>query len=147
MHNPTPILLLVLILALSTACEKGSDNTTPTSASTSHKTFNATDVEPDEASTLVSSGQVTVLDVRTPAEYQSGHIAGAVLADISAEGFDAKLAKLDPAKPIMVHCAAGSDGGRSRRALEALKRAGATQVYHLNGGFNAWSQAKHPVER
>ncbi|MEM9282127.1 MAG: rhodanese-like domain-containing protein [Verrucomicrobiota bacterium] len=103
------------------------------------------DVEAAEAAALVADGTVSILDVRTPAEFASGHIEGAVLANIQGEGFEGKVAKLDQSKPYLVHCAAGVDGGRSRKAVEALANAGAIKVYHLNGGMNAWMQGEHPV--
>ena len=105
------------------------------------------DVEAGEAASLVAEGKVAVLDVRTEEEFASAHIAGAVLANIRSEGFKAKVAELDQSKPYLVHCAAGASGGRSRKAVEALKEAGAVKVYHLNGGLNAWIQGEHPVEK
>lgn len=77
---------------------------------------------------------VTILDVRQPNEYQSGHIPGAVLAPLPA--LMDHLARLDTGKPILVYCASG---GRSRMAAQLLSGQGFVDITNLAGGFNAWS--------
>ena len=44
---------------------------------------------------------------------------------------------------MILHCASG---GRSALAVETLKTMGYANVAHLDGGFNAWKAAGHPVE-
>lgn len=39
----------------------------------------------------------------------------------------------------------GADGGRSRKALEAVEKQGVTKVYHLNGGLMGWTEKGHPI--
>ncbi len=41
----------------------------------------------------------------------------------------------------------GADGGRSRKAVEALKKQGITTIYHLDGGIHGWEQKGLPVEK
>jgi rhodanese-related sulfurtransferase len=86
----------------------------------------------------------TVLDVRTPDEYQEGHLAGAIMIDINKSDFKAKLAKLDKNKPVFVYCAGG---GRSGSATEVMEELGFKQVYDLKGGLNAWKKAGKPVSK
>lgn len=96
---------------------------------------------------LLKSGEIRVLDVRTPGENGAMRIDGAVtLIDIKEEGFEEAVAKLDHSKPYLVHCAAGIDGGRSRKAVDAVLAAGAEKVYHLDGGVNAWFNEMGPVK-
>lgn len=104
------------------------------------------DVDPEAAAELLAEGTVRVLDVRTPQEYAVGHISNALNHDINGEGFEAAVNALDQSRPYLVHCAAGASGGRSRRAVEALRAAGATKIYHLDGGFTAWKNAGLPTE-
>lgn len=71
-----------------------------------------------------------VIDVRTPEEYQSGHLAGTTnipLAEI--EGRIASVAP-DKSKPVLVHC---QSGGRSSKAEALLKKQGYTDAHNLGG--------------
>ena len=76
-----------------------------------------------------------VLDVRTPAEFASGHIPNAHL--IPLDELEDRLAEL-PTKDAMllVHCAAG---GRSASACETLGQRGYTGLLNLVGGMHAWT--------
>tara|TARA_B100000676_G_C17859305_1_gene722475 strand:+ start:489 stop:920 length:432 start_codon:yes stop_codon:yes gene_type:complete len=105
------------------------------------------DLEPADAAALVATGEVAVLDVRTPGEYETAHIDGAVHINIRGKGFEEGVAKLDQSKPYLIHCAAGTPGGRSRTAVKALQAAGVKKIYHLNGGLNAWIKGNHPVKK
>lgn len=97
---------------------------------------------------LASDGDVIVLDVRTPGEFEAVHIdrAGAMNIDVDGENFDQQIAGLDRDKTYVVHCAAGIPGGRSERATKALSELGFEDVRHLDGGINAWKEAGYEVE-
>ena len=89
----------------------------------------------------VQAPGVTVIDVRTPAEFASGHIAGAV--NIDEEGdFAAGIAHLDKSKTYAVYC---HSGRRSGLATTAMADAGFTSIYNLDGGLMAWQQAGGPL--
>lgn len=83
-----------------------------------------------------------VLDVRTPQEYASGHIPGAVNIDVSASDFAARVAALDRSTPYAVYCRTGN---RSSAALTQMADLGFTQAYHLGGGIQAWADASGPI--
>lgn len=82
--------------------------------------------------------KLTVLDVRTDEEFAAGHIAGAVQIDYLGDEFAKKLAKLDRDQAYLVHC---RSGGRSKGALDAMKKLGFKVVHHLDGGMQAWVAA------
>ena len=104
---------------------------------------NVKNVTPDEAEKLIKDNPKTiVLDVRTSDEFAAGHIPGAKNVDFFDDNFAKKVGALDPATPVIVHCAAG---GRSTQALPSLKDK--KVVYHLNDGFKAWEKAGKPVEK
>jgi metal-sulfur cluster biosynthetic enzyme/rhodanese-related sulfurtransferase len=93
------------------------------------------DVQPAEAIALHQrTPALFVLDVRTPAEFASGHIPDAHL--IPLDELEDRLREL-PAKDaaMLVHCAAG---GRSTAACEMLGQHGYTQLMNLVGGMHAW---------
>ena len=77
--------------------------------------------------------QLTILDVRQPNEYESGHISGAKL--IPLPDLTERLHEIDPNKPTVVYCGIG---GRSRIAAQMLAGNGFEDVYNLSGGFKTW---------
>ena len=83
--------------------------------------------------------EVQIVDVRRPAEWQSGHIDSAI--HIPLDKLESKLATLDKHKPVAVHC---KSGYRSSIASSMLTRAGFEQVMNVTGGFDAWLACKLP---
>jgi rhodanese-related sulfurtransferase len=81
-----------------------------------------------------------IADVRRPAEWEEGHIAGALLLPLNQ--IAAAIGQLDPVRPIAVHC---KSGYRSAIAASLLLRAGFRQVVNVTGGFDAWKTARLPV--
>lgn len=96
------------------------------------------------AELLESDTDIVVLDVRTPEEFSSERIAGAVNIDFRAADFSEKLASLDKNQTYLVHCAAG---GRSAKSRDIMEKAGFTSIYHMDGGMGAWESAGKPVEK
>jgi len=90
--------------------------------------------------------KIHVLDVRTPQEYQEGHVPGAVLLplqDIEAKGRSVSLpfAKEDQ---IYVICRSGR---RSVTAAKILQEAGYNKSISVQGGTLAWIKNGNSVER
>lgn len=81
-----------------------------------------------------------LLDVRTPEEFNSGHIPGAV--NISVDQLAQRLSEVPQDKPVVLYCRSGN---RSNQAAQILDRAGYTQIYDL-GGIVTWQQQGYPVE-
>ncbi len=98
----------------------------------------------EEFARMAGDKQNLILDVRTPEEFQAGHIHGAMNFDVTASDFQAKTAVLDRNKTYLVHCASGV---RSARACEKLNQLGFPNLYNLPGGFRAWVRAGKPVEK
>ena len=96
------------------------------------------DVDVKAAKAMIDKGGVTILDVRTPAEYQAGHIAQSVLANYNDPAFESMIAKIDKNKPVLVYCAAG---GRSSRAAKLMSEKGWKNVSNMLGGMGAWGKA------
>ena len=96
----------------------------------------------DFDSKLKSTTDKIILDVRTPDEYNTGHLEDAKLVNFHGADFKQQVEKLDHDKPVFVYCAAGV---RSHGAAEVLTGLGFTQVYDLDGGINAWKDAKKKV--
>ena len=80
---------------------------------------------------------IQLIDVRTPKEYEQGHIEGATLIDFFADNFKEKLKKLDREKPVYIYC---RSGGRSGKASKMLVDLGFKEIYDLAGGFLAYDK-------
>ena len=72
----------------------------------------------------------TILDVRGRAEWEAGHIPGAV--HIPLGYLSERIAELPTGAPVVVHCQGGS---RSAIAASVLQRAGVAEVHDLHDGF------------
>jgi rhodanese-related sulfurtransferase len=80
--------------------------------------------------------EVLLIDVREPEEYKSESINGACLIPLSEISIE-KLPSLS--KPIVIHCRSGK---RSMDAcIKLLASNSSLDVYSLDGGILAWSQA------
>ncbi|HEY3450873.1 MAG TPA: rhodanese-like domain-containing protein [Myxococcales bacterium] len=86
----------------------------------------------EEARRLVDNG-AQVVDVRTPGEYEAGHVEGAV--NISVVELKDRLKELGPRdRTVIVYCRSGH---RSAAAAGILRGAGFTQVFDL-GSIKNW---------
>jgi len=86
----------------------------------------------DDVDKLPRDGSVNLLDVRTKAEYQRGHIDGFV--NIPLDSLRENLDKLDKTKPIYVDCMSGQ---RSYLACRILQENG-FDTYNLSGGYRLY---------
>jgi phage shock protein E len=87
---------------------------------------------------VLTNSKLTIVDVRTPAEYRGGHITGSL--NIPLDQLDKNLGKLKGKSPIVLCCASGMRSGSAHRMLTAK---GMTEVY--NGG--GWSSLESKLNR
>ena len=80
-----------------------------------------------------------LIDVRTPGEFNGGHIQDAVNLNYFEDNFRTEIEKLDKSRPVAVYCAVG---GRSGSAMNLLKELGFEQIYDLDGGITSWEEQK-----
>jgi rhodanese-related sulfurtransferase len=91
-----------------------------------------------EFAKTVSDPSVVVLDVRTPAEFMSGHLANAINIDVEGMQFNSDVSKLDKSKTYAVYCRSGR---RSAIATDEMSKLGFKTLFNLEGGTGAWSAA------
>jgi len=84
-----------------------------------------------------------LLDVRTPEEFATGHIPGALNIDWNAAQFEAEVQGFDRSKKVFVYCLSGP---RSASAGAKLRLMGFQDVVELKGGMMAWRKARMPEE-
>ena len=99
-------------------------------------------VDAKEFQQLAEAGKGQVVDVRTPGEYQQGHIKGAVLIDFNSPDFQSKLESLDKNKPVYVYCRSGH---RSGMAVKIMADKGFKTIYNLQHGVIEWNQGGLPL--
>ncbi len=93
----------------------------------------AWDISVEELKRLRDEGaDFSLLDVREPREYEICNLGGE-LVPLSRLG--ERIPELDPAAHLVVHC---RSGGRSAKAVEALRGAGFENAWNLRGGILAW---------
>ncbi len=103
---------------------------------------NVRQITPEKVYEMIQRGDnVDILDVREHNEYSLSHVANSrhiPLADLQA-----RIAELDPARPLMALCRSGR---RSETAAQQLLSKG-FDVHNIEGGILAWTAAALPVEK
>lgn len=87
------------------------------------------DVVPAAEAVAAIEDGAKVIDVRTPEEYDAGHLPGARNIDVSADDFESRIEALDPTESYVVYCRTGN---RSAAAVRTMLDAGFDDV--VNGG-------------
>jgi rhodanese-related sulfurtransferase len=90
---------------------------------------------------IASDPQIAILDVRTPEEFESGHVRNAANIDFKSPEFGQMISQLPKDKPYVVYCRSGH---RSGLAMDAFKQLGFSKVYNVAGGISAWQQSGLP---
>lgn len=83
---------------------------------------------------IESEKDIVVLDVRTPYEFQEGHLEGALNVDYTSPDFEHEIAKLDTAATYLLYC---KSGNRSGRATAVMKNNNFNNLYNATVGFDA----------
>lgn len=90
----------------------------------------------DDFKNQISKNDVLLFDVRTMAEFNSGHLKGSVNIDFYDEKlFDKFFNKVEKSEPIYIYCRSGN---RSQKSSEQLKELGFVKIYDLEGGYKNW---------
>ena len=97
-------------------------------------------ITPERA--FARQAELRLLDVRSTAEHQKGHIPGSL--SVPLEGLRAQLKKLEPGSAVVTWCDSGRRGYLASRILLA---SGFVDVANLEGGFNSWKLMGFPVSK
>lgn len=95
-----------------------------------------------EVSARVLAGAVSVIDVRSAAEWDEGHLPGAIHVPYGL--LASRLGDVPRSKPIVLQCKGGS---RSAIAASVLLANGVRDVMNLGGGYDEWVNAGLPITR
>ena len=92
------------------------------------------------AEELASQNPPVVVDIRTPREWNAGHLNGSI--NVPLAQLQQRIDEVPHDRKIAVHCAGGY---RSSIAASILHQHGITNLIELAGGITAWEAAKLPV--
>jgi rhodanese-related sulfurtransferase len=97
------------------------------------------DVSAEQAFNLIqenrSNPDFIIIDVRTPEEFNDGHIENALNIDFRSDNFSSEIDKLDRDNTYLVYC---KSGGRSRGAVDMMLQMDFKEVYNLVVGITGW---------
>ncbi len=131
------LILLVTAVILTVGCTK---TTTPEPET---PTQIIADISTQDAYALIEENtDLIIIDVRTPAEFDSGHIENAINLNYQSETFGDELNDLEKDKTYLVYCAVG---GRSAYARDMMQGLGFMEVYNMLSGINQWKVDGLPI--
>lgn len=128
------IVLLFLVIANSTG-QEGYVQGEMDKADVSNTVFATIDIA--DFAQKIDTDNVLVIDLRTPEEFEVGHLENALNIDYYNDNFRTKLKELDKQNTYLVYCRSGN---RSSQAMSIMKDLGFEYVYELDGGITAWTR-------
>ncbi len=84
-----------------------------------------------------------ILDVRTPAEFNQGHLKGAMNIDFHQAGYMDRINTMDKNARYLVYCRTKN---RSGVVVSEMEKSGFKNIYQMTDGFTGWSMNGLPVE-
>ena len=136
------VLVIVVILAGASAYVLNTPSSSNSSASNSQ--VNLSDhLSPTDFKNAMDSGKYKLIDVRTIAEFNTGHLKGASESDFyQTKDFNTYLNSLDKYGKYLIYC---HTGNRSGQTIQMMQEKGFTDVHDLTGGVNNWIANGLPV--
>lgn len=103
---------------------------------------NVLNLSTQEFASSIKNSEVVILDVRTPGEFASGHIQGAINIDVEGPDFQSQIATLDKSKEYAIYCRSGR---RSIVAADLMSDKGFTKLSNLESGIISWQGSGYPL--
>lgn len=97
------------------------------------------DVTVEQALSMWQNKQAVIIDVRTQAEYQEGHIPG--VANIPLDQLESRMNEIPKDQKVLIICRSGK---RSGQGTNLLRGKGFDNVFNVAEGMLGW---KGPVEK
>ncbi len=130
------ILIFIFVLGLLSGCKSTADlvigNPTPEELASGIQLLDKNTFED-----AISRRRIQLVDVRTPEEYEAGHIEKATNIDFLADNLEQNIQEINKDRPVFIYC---RSGGRSGQAAELMKKLGFKKIYDLRGGYLSWSE-------
>jgi len=129
MTKYTLVLGITLAFIIQACSQKKSDNGETRNGPVSANEFK---------NALEANSTAPIVDVRTPEEFEKGHLPNSYNIDWNSNSFENKVIGFDHDKPIFIYCLSGA---RSAAAAEKMRSLGFKQVIELEGGMMKWRAA------
>lgn len=104
---------------------------------------NVSDISPQQLLELASDS-IVIVDVRTPEEYQQGHVPNAINVPLSEIVDNPAILASSKEKSIVLYCRSGYRAGK---AANALQKDGYENLRHLEGDMLGWLKKGLAVEK
>ena len=101
---------------------------------------NESDLTPQRVRELLDAGEIELVDVREPHEWEAGRIAGA--KHIELERLAGRAGEIPRDRPVVFQCRLGA---RSAMATAAFRASG-WRAFNMAGGLQAWADAGLPLD-
>ena len=98
------------------------------------------ELEPERVRERLERGEIDLIDVREPYEWEAGRIPGA--RHIELERLASRSDEVPKDRPVVFQCRLGA---RSAMATQAFRAAG-WDAYNMTGGITAWVERGLPIE-
>ena len=131
----TSIILFLLATTITSCVNKKTTENKPIAISTQQTELSIRKINVEIFKTEIDGKNVQLVDVRTPNEFENGHLENATNINIRDKNFMEQMSKYKKNEPVYVYC---RSGGRSMKAAKVLKANG-YNVVNMNGGFTDWS--------
>ncbi len=128
------LILILLLTVVLNSCSNGQEGTSGKTTLTAVEFSEQIGKRPD----------AVILDVRTPGEFEKGHLENAININRDGSDFDSRISELDQSQPVFVYCLSGA---RSASAAKRLRKQGFKEVYEMPGGMMEWRSKKLPEVR
>ena len=102
------------------------------------------EVSASVAAELIQNEKPVILDVRTPMEYNQGHLHQSILIPVQELQSRYKELGMHQNREILIYCATGN---RSTVAAKILIDRGFKHIVNMRGGIYNWSRQNYPVTR
>ena len=99
-------------------------------------------IKTDEFKNRMEEGGYEIVDLRTPAEFEAGHLEGAYNIDFTASDIQDRISELDKEKKYLLYCRTGNKSGQT---LDIMKEKEFIEVYNMLGGITEWNDEGYDV--
>ena len=132
------LMIIVTCVCLSTSCKQNPAEETAESSTSIDTTYKeAVMLSPEEFQKGASKSNAVLIDTRFPAEYEQGHIEGAINMNFFDPNFKAQLLEMNKNKKYYLYC---KNDTNSEAAAEFLMKNDYPDVFVLEGGYEAWQK-------
>lgn len=131
-----PIILILSLILLLSACSVN-DLTGEVIASENNEDNFQKRISIEETQKLIEEEKPLIIDIRTPEEYNQGHLEGAININFYENTFYKEIKEIETEKPILIYCRSAS---RSGKAMKGLKGQLENAIYEMKDGIIAWQR-------